>query len=215
MNIDVSLHPNSLKNLDLHGKTLIAVDVLRASSTIIVAVAKGVNKINIVETLDDARKMALMNAGSILIGEESSIKPDDFNYDNSPLALYLASDLENKNLIMRSSNGTPLLKAIQVLGDAKTYIGSFLNLEALTQRLFNEKAEDIIICCAGNYSAISLEDAGFAGALISCLKTLTDSVSLTDSAKLVLHLWNGINQDIDMLWKESSHATVLKHLGRG
>lgn len=213
MNIDVALLPTSLETAELHGKAVVVADILRATSTMIAAFEQGVAQISPVETVEDARKLAQLYPNSLLVGEEFNLRPKDFHYDNSPADLIQDSTLHGKHLIMRSTNGTRLLKQLQQLHVAEILIGAFLNLEALVTILHSRK-QDLLICCAGNGGRGCFEDIGFAGALVERLKEKNPQALLTDTAMVALHLWNGVGQDIDALFAQSAHAAELRHMGR-
>lgn len=211
--VDVSLLPAALPGADLVDPIVVAVDVLRASSTIIVAFENEVSEIYPVETLDDARKLAQLHPGSLLVGEQSSLKPEDFDFDNSPLSVYRSEDLQGKPLVMCTTNGTVLLKRLEAMGFEKIYIGSFLNLVALVDFLAEQK-RDILISCAGDHGQVSIEDIGFAGAVIQRLEDKNISLDLTDAALVAGSVWRNFDEDVADLFSQSAHASTLAHLGR-
>jgi 2-phosphosulfolactate phosphatase len=213
MIIDVALLPDLLPAIESAGKAVVAVDILRATSTMVTAFEKGAQTIHPVTTLEEAQALASQIPDRVLIGEVSSLKPEGFDFDNSPLALHQAERLSEKPLIMRTTNGTKLLKLFQGSGIAQVYIGSFLNLEALSNALLTQNTY-ILICCAGDSGQFSLEDAGFAGALIQSLQANQEHpFELTDAALAALSIWNHADRDVLTLFQQSSHGKVLIQMG--
>ncbi len=213
MKIDVAITPALLPHLDLLDSIVVAVDVLRATSSMIVAFEKGVSQIYPVETVEEAISLSLKISESLLVGEVSSVKPVEFQYDNSPVALYHAEDLAGKSLVMRTTNGTALLKQLTALGVPQAYIGSFLNLQDLL-RVLQAYEKPICICCAGNSGEVSVEDLGFAGAFVREWTQLRQNAELTDAANVALSLWENVEQSVDVLFSRSTHAEKLEALGR-
>ena len=67
--------------------TVIVIDVLRAFSTAVVAFEHGVEKIIMVEEVEQALDIQKNGLADISMGEVDGIKPDAFNFGNSPFEL--------------------------------------------------------------------------------------------------------------------------------
>src|SRR2546423_2879489 len=104
MRADVVFLPSHLKPGQLEGRIAVVLDVLRATTTMITALANGVREIRIFPDTPSARQAAKDSAGILLCGEESCLKPPDFDLGNSP------GDLNNQHagrtLFMSTTNGT-------------------------------------------------------------------------------------------------------------
>ena len=104
----------------------VIIDVLRASSTIIVALASGAEKVIPVE--DETEALRLGNElGAITVGERQGIKIKGFDHGNSPNEL-LNADLKGKTVVITTSNGT----RVMVEGGI---IASTLNAGAVADRI--------------------------------------------------------------------------------
>ncbi|CAJ36034.1 2-phosphosulfolactate phosphatase [Methanocella arvoryzae] len=104
----------------------VIIDVLRASSTIIVALASGARKVIPVE--DEAEALRLgRELGAITIGERQGIKIKGFDHGNSPTEL-MASDLKGRTVVITTTNGT----RVMVEGGI---IASTLNAGAVADRI--------------------------------------------------------------------------------
>ena len=82
----------------------IVVDVLRASSTIVAALASGAKEVIPVEDADKALALG-KKLGAVTIGERHGVKIGGFDYNNSPSEM-LGADIKNKTIVMTTSNGT-------------------------------------------------------------------------------------------------------------
>jgi len=169
MKIDVILTPAEIALLaarDLSGSTAVVFDVLRATSTILSALANGAASIRPVATLDEAWALHREFPASLVGGERDGLKVEGFHFGNSPLE-YTREAVESREIIQTTTNGTVALRAV---ARAKcVLIGALLNLDALAAYLRGSKPEHLLLICAGSWSEFSLEDALAAGGLMARL----------------------------------------------
>src|SRR5690349_8569428 len=85
---------------------LVAVDVFRATSVIVTALAGG-HPVYPVGALHEALNTAGRLRQAILAGEQAGVKPDGFDFDNSPVAL--ESSPGHEPIVLLTSAGTLLL----------------------------------------------------------------------------------------------------------
>lgn len=109
---------------------VVIIDVFRATSVMMYLFSKGCKYIIPTMTVEECEKMK-NNKNIILVGEESGIKPDFFDYNNSP------SEIINRNfrrmeIIQHSTSGT---KAFKESKCNNIYVGSFLNAQFLAKKL--------------------------------------------------------------------------------
>jgi 2-phosphosulfolactate phosphatase len=104
----------------------VIIDVLRATSTIIVALSRGADRVIPVRDYDEALRLG-SSLGALTIGERNGIKVDGFLYGNSPTDL-MGLPLEGKTIVMVTTNGT------QVMVDGGI-IASTLNAGAVAARI--------------------------------------------------------------------------------
>jgi len=194
MYIDVVTTAASLAGLALNGTVVVALDVFRATSTMITALAQGAEFILPVSSEEEAWAQKELYPRALLGGEHYGEQVPGFDLGNSPQE-YQAEFLRDRPLIFMSTNGT---KAILAAKEAeKIYLSSFLNALPTAQQLRNE--EDIIMACAGTKGTLSLEDTCCAGYLIHLLRKL-GRPDLSDSAITALTLY------------ETYQANLTKHL---
>ncbi len=177
--VDVVLLPDHLSSEQTKNHTLIVVDVLRASTTIISALESGAMVVVPVLGVDEAREANKERAGSLLCGERGGEPPVGFALGNSPLE-YTNEVVGGKPLILTTSNGT---RALSMVKDApKVLIGSITNREAVCQAA---RGTDVTIVCAGTLGSVSLDDSIAAGLMIERLIGMGD-YQPTETASMVL-----------------------------
>jgi len=91
--------------LDGIGGAVVVVDVIRAFTTAAYAFAAGAAEIYLVGTVDEAIAFKTANPGSLAMGENRGLRPEGFDFPNSP-AMLREADLEGRTLVQRTSAGT-------------------------------------------------------------------------------------------------------------
>ena len=202
--IDVCLTPALLHLHDVTDKTVVVVDILRATSSMVTAFAYGVHRIKPVAHPDECQM--LRPQGYLTAGERDGIKIPGFDFGNSPLD-YQRDNLRGKSLAMTTTNGTLTIeksKTAPVL-----IIGAFLNLRAVADFLVEQEA-DILVVCAGWKGHVNLEDSLFAGALGHCLAKYVRAGN--DAALMVNALYREAQSDLRTFLSQSSHVQRLAKL---
>ncbi|SDO09554.1 2-phosphosulfolactate phosphatase [Paenibacillus sp. yr247] len=160
MHIEVVANIGEARSDDFLHKTVIVVDVLRATSTIITALINGCKAIVPVETVLKAKE--LYHEDDLLGGERFCKKIPGFDFGNSPLE-YTREAVQGKRIILTTTNGTrgiqKAMKADQVLA------GALLNSRACAKAAIDFK-RDTVIVCAGTQDVFSLEDGLCAGLIL-------------------------------------------------
>lgn len=165
--LHTSLSPALLHLYDLSNSIIVIIDVFRATSTIASALFNGAKCVIPVDSVPKAIDIS-KSIGGIAAGERDGKIADGLEHGNSPLE-YGREFIENKTLVLTTTNGTRLLQ-MALDKNADTIIsGSFPNLSAVTDYLVGEK-KDVILGCAGWKDRFNLEDTLFAGAVISRVK---------------------------------------------
>lgn len=146
----------------------VVIDVLRATSVIVTALAHSIRKVYVTHTVADAIFLSnkLGRKNCILSGERQCHKIDGFDFGNSPIP-YTNDQYSNRDLVLTTTNGTKALSHARKL--KKVWIASFLNVEAIVAQLY-KNGEDLVLLCSGNRGHFSLEDA-------LCAKLIIDRLS--------------------------------------
>lgn len=202
--IDVCLSPDLMHLYQTSDRTVVVVDILRATSCMTTAFAHGIQSITPFASLEDC--LAMKSQGYFTTGERDGKKVDGFDLGNSPFE-YMDKKLNGQRIAFTTTNGT---KAIaKSIGAREIVIGSFLNLTALANYLRHGK-HDILVVCAGWKGRFNLEDTLFAGAL---LHALSDTVELEcDAPQACLHLYLIAKSNILEFLKDASHIKRLAKL---
>jgi 2-phosphosulfolactate phosphatase len=203
-NIEVCVSPEMMHLYDVKDKTVVVVDILRATSCMVTAFAYGVDCIMPFADLEECRRMS--NQGYITSGERNGEKVKGFDKGNSPFE-YM-EEIRGKKIAFTTTNGTQAIS--KSVGARSVLIGAFLNLSAIADHLIKD-TDNILVVCAGWKGKVNLEDTLFAGAVVEKLK---DNVKIDDdSALLAQHLYNIAKADKVGFLKPASHIQRLQRLG--
>ncbi|NGP87261.1 2-phosphosulfolactate phosphatase [Fodinibius halophilus] len=206
--LDVFSSAHSFQEEDLRDKTVVMIDVLRASSTMITALHHGAKGVIPVGDMGDAGKIShnLDSESFMLSGEKNGVKIDGYDLTNSPLE-HTGENVVNKTVILNTTNGT---KAIKRSGHAnRIIIGAFLNLATIIDHL-KEVDEEVVLVCAGWRGRLSFEDLLCAGNIIYELSSGKLSSSARDAVKVAFGLYEKFADDIEGSVKSSNYAERLK-----
>jgi 2-phosphosulfolactate phosphatase len=162
-----SLSPALLHLYDLSNSVVVIIDVFRATSTIASALYNGAKSVIPVDSVPKAIEISRSIDG-IAAGERDGMIAEGLLHGNSPLE-YTRDFIENKTLVLTTTNGTRLLH-MALEKNADTIIsGSFPNVSAVCNFLVEEK-KNVVLGCAGWKDRFNLEDTLFAGAVIHRIK---------------------------------------------
>ena len=184
MRINVYFTPAELGASELAGRTVVVIDVLRATSTLVEALANGARSVFPVQTTDEAVRLAqaLGREDVLLCGERRCLKIPGFDLGNSPLE-FTAERVAGKVLVMTTTNGTPALTACA--GAKQVLVASLLNLGAVVEELAAAGEDEVEIVCAGRERRFALEDALCAGMIAVRLRSRLERVPRTNDAAAV------------------------------
>lgn len=208
MTIDAVLNPAEIALLpgrDLSAATCVVFDVLRATSSMITALAHGAREIWPVSTIEEALALKTRRPEGLLCGERHGECIDGFDLGNSPFEY---RDLEGRMIITTTTNGTVALRACT--GASRVLAGALLNLSALANEIQRAQPGRLVLVCAGTFAEFALEDAYAAGSLIAALDGVGD---LTDSAIAALSVSQNFKEPIDAL-RAARNGRALAAKGR-
>lgn len=168
MHIEVIASVAEARSEDLLNKTVIVIDVLRATSNIVTALAHGCLGIVPIETVQQAK--LLHKPEDLLGGERFGRKLAGFHLGNSPLE-YGNEAVRGKRILMTTTNGT---RAVHKSQKAQTVlIASFLNASAAANAAW-KLGKNTVVLCAGTQDDFSLEDGLCAGLVVDVLADLAE-----------------------------------------
>ena len=193
-----------------HDKTVVVIDVLRATSVMLTALTNGAREVVPALYPEEAlQKSLLFNIDEVLLaGEQRAVKIEGFHLGNSPLE-YTPEKVSGKTIIMSTTNGTKALNSC--LNAREVLIGAFLNAEAVITELLDK--EEIVLFCSGTNNNFSLDDGLCAAMIIDGLATrLATRPLLSDFAILLLQAYRG-NKNLSESLNECHHLNLLRQKG--
>ncbi len=207
MKINVILTPASVDELYFTGKTVVVIDVLRATSTIVAALMNGAKEFIPVGSVEFAMKASASMFGgqTLLAGERNTKKIDGFNLGNSPLE-YNSETIAGKSVVLFTTNGSKAIVKTKFSGS--TLICSFLNLSAVSNHLIDLNV-DFEILCSGRNGFFSLEDTVCAGKLISEITSVITDAELTDSSLASISIAKSSGKNMKKLLQSTDHGKIL------
>lgn len=208
MKIDVGFLPAGADPAELTNTVCIVLDIFRATTSIVTAMANGCKTIVPVHTVEEARQVAAQTSAPLLAGERRSLKLEGFDFGNSPLE-FTAGKVQGQTIIMTTTNGTIAVKS--TAGAYCTLIGAFINAGAVCRRAV-EYQQDILMVCAGTDRLFSLEDALCAGLLAGRLQSQAN-VELTDAALGAWVMYRGAENSLLKTAGASRNGRRLYDLG--
>ena len=205
--IETCLSPSLLHLYDLSNRIVVIIDVFRATSTIAAVLEQGAKAIVPVSKVDECIELGLNTPNSVTAGERDGQVAPGLQHGNSPLE-YPRSFIENKTLILTTTNGTRLL---HMCGAAEQIItGSFLNLSAVCDYLVQQN-KNVLLACASWKDRFNLEDTLFAGAVYN---RIGEHFSMNcDSTRAAGHLFRSAENDLFGFIKDSAHYIRLSKFG--
>lgn len=212
MKIDVRFSVEALSDADLSGATVLVVDVIRATSCMVQALASGARGIYPTSSTDEAVKLlqSIGREDTLLCGERRGGKIEGYDLGNSP-SEFTPEVVKGKRLIMNTTNGTRTFVAAEPAD--RVLAAAFLNLGAVSVAVAG--VERLVVACAGRSGAFALEDALCAGHLIRRLRAAgTDPLELGDGARAAEALADAFPVDADLL-ADTDAGRALAEVGLG
>jgi 2-phosphosulfolactate phosphatase len=213
MRLDVFMTPAEAIPAEVAGRTVVVIDVLRASSSIVEAMASGARTIFPVASIEEAIRLAntLGRDGVLLCGERRSLTIEGFDLGNSP-GDFTPERVGGKTLVMTTTNGTASMAA--AAGAGRVVVGALLNLDAVVEDLVRTGAEPVFLC-SGREGRFGLDDAVTAGRMIVALMEARPDVEWTmnDGARAALALGRAFDGDAASLFAETAAGRQVADAG--
>jgi 2-phosphosulfolactate phosphatase len=215
MKIDLSFNATQFDELQMRDKNVVVIDVLRASSTITIALNNGAREIIPVASIESAVKISGSLFGEVTLrgGERNGKMIEGFNLGNSPQE-YGESAVKGKSIIYCTTNGSVAMSRSRYA--RMLVIGSFINLSTVVDFIRNEN-KDFLFICAGKASSMgnfSLEDAVCAGMMLQRLmKYESLKIEMSDSSKAAHALYKSFGRSLQKMLKSTEHGQYLTDIG--
>ncbi len=208
--VTVHLLPDPIPSERMAGTVGVVIDVLRATTTVIHALAAGCTSVRPCAEIAAARELADgMRAGRVLLGGERDGKPlPGFDLGNSPVE-YTPALCKGKTLVFTTTNGTRALAT--AAGLDRVMLAAFVNFSAVCEQLRGDE-RPIHIVCAGTAGEIALEDTILAGALVDFLCE-EFTVTLNDSGRVAWDCFENHRGLLEEALQMSHGGAILRRLG--
>jgi 2-phosphosulfolactate phosphatase len=210
--VDVVPTAQALQAAGLQERTVLVIDVLRATTTMIAAFINGCAAVVPAVDPDAARRLARgLPAGTWLLAGERRGEPiPGFDLGNSPLE-FVAEQVADKTIVMSTSNGTRALLAAR--GAAAIGVAALVNLGAAAEWALTG-GRDVTVLCAGERGDVSLEDLVAGGLLVERMTRDDPGAALTPGARAAIQAAAPYGKDVARLGRTSAWARQLARRGR-
>jgi 2-phosphosulfolactate phosphatase len=202
-----------LRNRDLSQTVCVVFDILRATTSMVMALGNGAESIIPVGEIPEALALRAQRPDVLLAGERDGLRIRaaltggiDFDLGNSPRE-YTADKVQGKTIVMTTTNGTRALRACA--GAKAVLIGSFLNLRATYTWLMDHHPPNLILVCSGTFDEPALEDTLAAGAVCERIWPRYAGGHISDSAEIARRIYPLMQYDLLGAMKHSRNGRRL------
>jgi len=203
----------ALKGRDLSQTVCVVIDALRATASILTALANGATRIFPVKEISDALARKASHPEALLAGERDGVLirasqtgAVDFDLGNSPREFTLER-VADREIIITTTNGT---RALQACAGARTVlVAAALNVGAVARWIRLDRSPNVIVVCAGTYEEAAYEDTLVAGALCELLWPQFHAVPIADSAAMAREIYLASGGDFLAAMSRSKNARRL------
>jgi 2-phosphosulfolactate phosphatase len=214
MRIDVVFGPPTVTPALISGRVVAVIDVLRASTSIAIALGNGARNVVPLESADEAITRAKQfDRGEVrLAGERKMLIVPGFDLGNSPRE-FTREAVEGKTVLLTTTNGTAAMVGLQAARDV--VVASYVNLEAVSvlMRTAARAGTDLTLICAGRDKLFSLEDAACAGRYVRTIAKRLAKVEMGDGAFASTVIDRKYGDRLDQLFADSEAGQALADAG--
>jgi 2-phosphosulfolactate phosphatase len=185
----------------------VAIDVLRATTTIATALAAGAEAVQVFADLQPLQTTSQSWPVSkrLLAGERGGKTVAGFDLGNSPRE-YTPERVRDKRIFMSTTNGTRTLQRLE--GIPVLITAALVNLGAVVEFLRQGAFAEVWLVGAGWEGAFALEDTACAGAILHRLGCSEEQLG-NDEAVAALALYQTWQDNLLGLLRRSSHGQRL------
>jgi 2-phosphosulfolactate phosphatase len=209
----VLLDPCSRAGADFAGVTAVVIDAIRATTTIVAALAAGAREVVPFATDDEVRAEAARRpAGAyVTCGERLGERIADLDLNNSPPAM-TTETVGGRSLLLTTTNGTRAI--LDALDADEVLVAAMTNRAAVARRAV-APGRRIAFVTAGTVGTVAAEDVLVAGA---CLEAMTaapggEAYHLDDSARVALGAWRSVRDRLPEVFRATWGGAFITGLG--
>ena len=216
MRVDVLFGIQSATPNDIQGRIVAVIDVLRASTSIAVALGNGARAVIPFESSEEAVLRAKhFERSEVRLAGERKMRPiPGFDLGNSPRE-FTREAVEGKTILFTTTNGTGALVGTQGARDVvvASYVNFTVTLAMLRAGL--RGGAEVTIVCAGHDRQFSLEDAACAGRYVRHITKRLANIQVNDAARASMLLDGRYRDDVRRLFEDATHGASLVEAGYG
>jgi 2-phosphosulfolactate phosphatase len=216
MRVDVYFTPQEVGASDVMNRIVAIVDVLRASTSIAVALANGARAVIPLVSSEEVvgRAKSLARSEVKLAGERKMQPIPGFDIGNSPKE-FSKEAVEGKTVLMSTTNGTAAI--LGVTGARDVVIASYVNFSAVLSmlRAALRGGTDVAIICAGQDKHFAIEDAACAGLFVQHITEKHTKAEVNDAAQAAMLIDKKFGGNLKRLFRSSTHGNALADAGFG
>ena len=186
---------------DMVGKQVLVIDILRATTSMVVMLENGATSVRPVAGVDEAMALKQGQAGLLIAGERNGYKVEGFDFGNSPQE-FTKDRVEGESLVITTTNGTQAISLS--LAASHIWVGGFLNMTALVEAICGV-GDEVFLFCAGWKGHVNMEDTLFAGAVAQALVNKGWEIG-DDASRAAMALWGQARGDLHGFLAEASHV---------
>jgi 2-phosphosulfolactate phosphatase len=202
-----------LRERDLSQTVCVVFDILRATTSMITALANGAESIIPIQEISEAVELKRQRSELLLAGERDGVRIRsnltggiDFDLGNSPRE-FTSERVQGRTIVMTTTNGTRALRACA--SARNVLIGSFLNLRATANWLRDNKPPHLLLVCSGTYEQAAFEDILAAGAICERVWPNYAGGMVADSAELARRIYPLMQPNLLDAMKQSRNGRRL------
>lgn len=214
MRVDVFFGIQQVTPADVQGRLVAVIDVLRASTSIAVALANGAKTVIPVESSEEAvlRAKNFDRSEVRLAGERKMHPIPGFDFGNSPRE-FTREAVEGKTILISTTNGTGALLGAANARDV--LVASYVNFSVVLAMLRAglRGGTEVSIICAGRDRQFSLEDAACAGRYARHITKRLANIQVNDAARACMLLDGRYRDGLERLFEDATHGAALVEAG--
>lgn len=197
----------ALPSRDLSQTACVVFDILRATSSIVTALANGASAVIPVAEIPEALELRRRHPDWLLAGERDGFRIRaaqaggiDFDLGNSPRE-FTPGTIKGRTIILSTTNGSRALRACA--SAHVTLAAAFPNLGATCEFLKKGPPLRLLLVCAGTHNQAAYEDVFGAGALIDIFCNGAPHPGSADSAWMA---WEAFDRHRNVPLTTLSHS---------
>lgn len=214
VHLDVLFDAAAITPADTTGRVVAVIDVLRASTTVAIALANGARHVVPFQSTEEVilRSKQFERGDVRLAGERKMLAVPGFDLGNSPRE-FTPAIVGGKTILFSTTNGTVALLA--VTGARETVVASYVNFSVVAAllRAALRGGTAVTIVCAGRDRQFSLEDAACAGRYVRAITKRLAGVQMNDAAMAAALLDRRYGDNLSLLFADSVHGQALAAAG--